>query len=142
MAIQRELTVSFDEVFSHGAWLVSAVQPVRDYDRSSREVTVQEVLRDEAGQPVLLDGEQQGVWQVEVMDGDEEVTGETKKVRVKIVGLRVSPWVNRDRCRVEQGKPHRCGARQAWSYWATGLRAVNEAPARERAQVGNGRAGR
>jgi len=164
MAIQRELTVSFDEVFPHGAWLVSAVQPVRDYARSSREVTVQEVVRDEAGNPVLVDGEQHAVWQVEVVDGDEEVTGEAKKVRVKFVsvrrpvpppaapgtpfrpvvleGLRVSPWVNRDRCRVEQGKPHRCGARQAWSYWATGLRAVNEAPARERAQVGNGRAGR
>jgi hypothetical protein len=164
MAIQRELTVSFDEVFPHGAWLVSAVQPVRDYARSSREVTVQEVVRDEAGNPVLVDGEQHAVWQVEVVDGDEEVTGEAKKVRVKIVsvrrpvpppaapgtpfrpvvleGLRVSPWVNRDRFRVEQGKPHRCGARQAWSYWATGLRAVNEAPARERASVGNGREGR
>jgi hypothetical protein len=164
MAIQRELTVSFDEVFSHGAWLVSAVQPVRDYDRSSREVTVQEVVRDEAGQPVLVDGEQQAVWQVEVMDGDEEVTGEAKKVRVKIVsvrrpvpppaapgtpfrpvvleGLSVRPWVNTDRCKPEPNKPHRCGARQAWSYWATGLRAVNERPGRERASVGNGRENR
>ena len=164
MAIPRELTVPSDEVFPHGTWLVSAVQPVRDFKRSSRDVTVQEVVRDEAGNPVLVDGEQQAIWQVEVMDGDEEVTGDAKKVRVKIVavrrpvpppaapgtpfrpvvleGLRVQPWVNRDRCRVEPGQPHRCGARQAWSYWATGLRAVNEAPARERAQVGNGREGR
>ena len=164
MAIQRELTVSFDEVFPRGAWLVSAVQPVRDFKRSSREVTVQEVVRDEAGTPVLVEGEQQAIWQVEVVDGDEEATGETKKIRVKIVavrrpvpppvapgtpfrpvvleGLSVRAWVNIDRCRVEQGKPHRCGARQAWTYWATGLRAVNEAPGQERASVANGREGR
>jgi hypothetical protein len=164
MAIQRELMVSFDEVLPHGAWLVSAVQPVRDFKRSSREVTVQEVVRDEAGNPVLVDGEQQAIWQVEVVDGDEEVTGEAKKIRVKVVsvrrpvpppavpgtpfrpvvleGLSVRPWVNTDRCRVEPGQPHRCGARQAWSYWATGLRPVTEAPARERASVANGREGR
>jgi len=162
MAIQRELTVSFDQVFPHGAWLVSAVQPVRDFKRSSADVTVQEVVRDGADQPVLVDGEQQAIWQVEVVDGDEEVTGEAKKVRVKIVsvrrpvppapapgtpfrpvvleGLTVVPWVNRDRCKVEQGKPHRCGSRQAWSYWATGLRAPTEVSKRERpAAVGNGR---
>ena len=164
MAIQRKLTVSFAEVFPHGAWLVTSVEPSRDFKRSTREVTVQEVVRDEAGQPVLLDGEQQAVWQVEVLDGDEEVTGEAKKVKVKIVavrrpvppapapgtpfrpvvleGLWVSPWVNKDRCRVEQGKQHSCGARQAWSYWATGLRPVSEGPAREKASVGNGREGR
>jgi len=164
MAIQRELTVSFDEVFPHGAWLVSAVQPVRDYKRSSREVTVQEVVRDDGGNPALVDGEQQAIWQVEVVDGDEDVTGEAKKIRVKIVsvrrpvppplapgtpfrpvvleGLSVRAWVNTDRCRVEQGQPHRCGARQAWSYWATGLRGVDEAPGRERASVANGREGR
>jgi len=43
------------------------------------------VVRDEAGQPVLVDGEQQKVWQVDVLDGDDEVSGEAKKVRVKIV---------------------------------------------------------
>jgi hypothetical protein len=164
MAIQRKLTVSFDEVFPHGAWLVTSVEPSRDFKRSTREVTVQEVVRDEAGQPVLLDGEQQAVWQVEVVDGDEDVKGEAKKVKVKIVSVRrpvppapsgdtpfrpvvlegmwVSPWVNTDRCRVEQGKPHRCGARQAWSYWATGLRPVSPSAGRERASVGNGREGR
>ena len=44
MAIQRRLTVSFDEVFPHGAWLVSAVEPCRDFKRSSRDVVVQEVV--------------------------------------------------------------------------------------------------
>lgn len=29
----------------------------------------------------------------------------------------LAAWVNTDRCRVEQGQPHRCGARQAWTYW-------------------------
>jgi len=146
MAIQRRISVIHDDVFPKGAWLVSAVAPVRDYDRSSRDVEVQEVVRDEAGHPVLVEGEQLLVWQVEVMDGDEEVVGESKKVKVKIAavrrpvpppatagtpfrpvvleGLSVSPWLNRDRCRVETGKAHRCGARQAWSYYATGLAAV------------------
>jgi hypothetical protein len=164
MAIQREITVPFDEVFPVGAWLVSNVEPARDYKRSSRDVEVQEVVRDEAGQPVLVDGEQQKVWQVDVLDGDDEVSGEAKKVRVRIVsvrqpvpppnatgtpfrpvvleGLTVRPWLNRDRCKVEPGQPHRCGARQAWSYWATGLRAVEAAPAPQRASAGNGREGR
>jgi hypothetical protein len=161
MAIQRELTVSFDEVLPQGAWLVSAVQPVRDYKRSSREVTMQEVVRDESGNPVLVDGEQQAIWQVEVMDGDDEVTGEAKKIRVKIVsvrrpvpppavpgtpfrpvvleGLSVRPWINTDRCKPEPNKPHRCGARQAWSYWATGLRPVERAAPPAKAGAGNGR---
>ena len=51
MAIQRRLTVAFDEVFPHGEWLVTSVEPSRDFKRSTREVTVQEVVRDEAGQP-------------------------------------------------------------------------------------------
>jgi hypothetical protein len=59
MAIQRELSVPFDEVFPHGAWLVSKVEPVRDFDRSTADVTVQEVVRDDNSQPVLVDGEQQ-----------------------------------------------------------------------------------
>jgi hypothetical protein len=164
MAIQREITVPSDEVFPQGTWLVSKVEPVRDFKRSSREVEVQEVVRDQAGQPVLVDGEQQKVWQVDVLDGDDEVSGEAKKVRVKIVsvrqpvpppnvtgtpfrpvvleGLTVVPWLNRDRCKVEPGQPHRCGARQAWSYWATGLRAVDGAPAPQRVSAGNGREGR
>ena len=166
MAIQRRLTVTFDEVFPHGVWLVSAVEPCRDFKRSSRDVVVQEVVRDEAGQPVLVDGEHQAIWQVEVLDGDEAITGEAKKFKVKIVsvrqpvppaavagtpfrpvvleGLSMQAWVNTDRCRVEANKPHRCGARQAWSYWATGLRPVSEGQARERATSGpgNGREGR
>jgi hypothetical protein len=161
MAIQRELSVPFDEVFPHGAWLVSKVEPVRDFDRSTADVTVQEVVRDDNSQPVLVDGEQQAIWQVEVLDGDEDVTGEAKKVRVKIVsarrpvpppalpglpfrrvvleGLSVVPWLNRDRCKVEKGKQHRCGARQAWSYWATGLRPVEGAAPPAKDGAGNGR---
>jgi hypothetical protein len=164
MAMKGAIRVAFDDVFSHGAWMPGGVEPARDFKRSSREVEVQEVVRDESGAPVLVDGEQQRIWQVDVIDGDESVSGEATRVRVKIVsvrqpvppppfpgtpfrpvvieGLSVNPWVNRDRCKVEANKPHRCGARQAWSFWATGLRPANPASGAgaEKATAGNGRA--
>jgi hypothetical protein len=167
MAMQGAMRVAFDDVFAHGAWLPGSVQPVRDFKRSSKDVEVQEVVRDDKGEPVLVDGEQQRVWQVDVIDGDEDVSGEAKRVRVKIVsvrrpvppalfpgtpfrpvvleGLSVRAWVNTDRCKVEAGRPHRCGARQAWSFWATGLREANPASAAagaEKVGAGNGRAAR
>ena len=126
MAIQRVLTVSFDEMFPHGAWLVSVVEPVRDFKRSSRGDRPGGGARRGRGTRCSSTASSKAIWQVEVMDGDEEVTGEAKKFRVKIVavrrpvpppaapgtpfrpvvldGLRVQPWVNRDRCRVEQGQ--------------------------------------
>lgn len=168
MAMKGAIRVAFDDVFPHGAWVQGGVEPVRDFKRSSQDVEVQELVRDESGEPVLVDGEPQRVWQVDVIDGDESVSGEQTRVRVKIVsvrqpvlppafpgtpfrpvvieGLSVNPWVNRDRCKVDPKKPHRCGARQAWSFWATGLRpaAVAGMPAAggERAAAGNGRAAR
>ena len=166
MAMKGAIRVAFDDVFGQGAFLSGGVQPARDFKRSSREVEVQEVLRDENGEPVLVDGEQQRVWHVDVIDGDEGVSGEASRVRVKVVsvrqpvpppaipgtrfrpvvleGLAVRAWVNTDRCKVEAGKPHRCGARQAWSFWATGLQPANSAATaeREKSAAGNGRAAR
>jgi hypothetical protein len=163
MAMQGVIRVAFDDVFPHGAWLAPGrVEPARDFKRSSREVEVQEVVRDAAGEPVLVDGEQQRVWHVDVIDGDESVSGEATRVRVKIVsvrqpvppppvpgtpfrpvileGLSVRAWVNTDRCKVEANRPHRCGARQAWSFWATGLRPGNPAATAEAAKAGAGNA--
>ena len=166
MAMNGFIQVDHDGVFPQGAFLLNAPQPARDFKRSSQDVEVQEVVRDETGAPVLVDGEQQRVWQVDVIDGDEGVSGEASRVRVKVVsvrqpvpppaipgtrfrpvvleGLAVRAWVNTDRCKVEAGKPHRCGARQAWSFWATGLRAPDSGPTveREKAPAGNGRAAR
>ena len=88
MAIQGAIRVAFDDVFSRGAWMPGGVEPARDFKRSSKEVEVQEIVRDAAGQPVLVDGEQQRVWHVDVIDGDESVSGEATRVRVKIVSVR------------------------------------------------------
>jgi hypothetical protein len=166
MALNGFIRVTFEDVFSRGAFLLNAPQPARDFKRSSQDVEVQEVVRDEAGAPVLVDGEQQRVWQVDVIDADEDVSGEATRVRVKIIsvrqpvpppaipgtpfrpvvleGLMAKAWVNRDRCRVEANKPHRCGAKQAWSLMATGLRPANVPgmPTGDKATAGNGRAAR
>jgi hypothetical protein len=109
------------------------VEPVRDFDRSTKETAVQAVDR-ESGQPV---------WRVDVIDADPEARDKT--VRVKIVapvqpvplatapgvpfrpvvlqGVALRPWVNTDRCKPRRGQPHQCGAQIAWSYWATGMAA-------------------
>ena len=168
MAMNGFIKANHDDLFPQGAFLLNTPQPARDFKRSSQDVEVQEVVRDETGAPVLVDGEQQRVWQVDVIDADEDVSGEATRVRVKIIsvrqpvpppaipgtpfrpvvfeGLAVKAWVNRDRCRVEANKPHRCGAKQAWSLMATGLRPANVPGAategKAPATAGNGRAAR
>src|SRR5215204_2020914 len=70
MAINGAIHVDFDEAFPYGMWLVGKVQPVKDWERSSDGVDQQKVVRDELGDPVLVGGQPQRLWQVEVMDGD------------------------------------------------------------------------
>jgi hypothetical protein len=165
MAMKGAIRVAFEDVFPHGAYLSGPVQPARDFKRSTREVDIQEVVRDEKGDPVLVNGQQQLIWQVDVIDGDEDVQGETSRIRVKITsirqpvpppaipgtrfrpvvleGLAARAWVNTDRCKVEKDKQHRCGARQGWSFFATGLAPVPGAPAGdEKVGAGNGRTAR
>ncbi len=71
MALQGAIPVEFGHVFPHGAYVLS-VQPVRDFDKSTREHTVQEREK-ETGELV---------WSVEVIDADPEAREST--VRVKI----------------------------------------------------------
>ena len=105
MAIQGAIRVQFGDVFPHGAFAV-AVEPMRDFDKSTREHTVQ--ARDkESGAPV---------WTVEVLDADPEARQAERSVKVKIAadhqpllpdlmagtpfrpvefeGLRLRPYVN------------------------------------------------
>jgi hypothetical protein len=125
MAIQGAIRVQFADVFPHGAFAV-AVEPVRDFDKSTRDHTVQ--ARDkESG--VL-------VWAVEVLDADPEARASERSVKVKIAadqqpampelmagtpfrpvefeGLRVRPYVN------GQG-------RLAYSFNASAMRGPNPA---------------
>ena len=60
MAINGRFRVSMEDVFPHGAYVVSEVEPVRDFDKSTRERMVQQVDRD-SGLPV---------WSVSVLDAD------------------------------------------------------------------------
>jgi hypothetical protein len=74
MAMPRKIPVDFQVAFPHGAYAVGEVQPLRDYDRSTKDSVVQMVDPDTG----LL------VWQVEVVDGDPDAKKSTRTVAVKI----------------------------------------------------------
>jgi hypothetical protein len=133
MAINGAIPMAHDDVFPHGCFVVGEVEPMKDFDRSTRDTAVQAVDK-ETGQPL---------WRVDVIDADPEARDKT--VRIKLVapvqpvppaqapgvpfrpvvlqGLTLRPWVNTDRCKPQTGRPHRCGSQIAWSFWATGLAA-------------------
>jgi hypothetical protein len=125
MAINGRFKVSMGDVFPHGAYVVSEVEPVRDFEKSTRERAVQATDR-ESGQLV---------WSVSVLDADPDARKDSKTVTVKIAapvqpippeamaglpfrpvefdGLTVTPYVNDNGGR----------ARIAYSFRATGMRA-------------------
>ena len=72
MAIQGPIALGHEGVFLHGCYVVGEVEPVRDFDRSTRETPVQAVDK-ETGELV---------WQVDVVDADPDARDKT--VRVKI----------------------------------------------------------
>lgn len=73
MSIPKWLRVGHDQVFSLGAFLVSEVTPMIDFDKSSGENRVQARDRD-TGLPM---------WQVEVLDGDPAAPRRSRTVTVK-----------------------------------------------------------
>ena len=138
MAINGRFKVSMGDVFPHGAYVVSEVEAVRDFDKSTRERPVQAVDK-ESG---LL------VWAVSVLDADPDARKDAKTVTVKISaphqpvppeamagvpfrpvefdGLTVTPYMDDKRNRV------------AYSFRATGMRAPHTGSAKQapRAQSG------
>ncbi len=72
MALGRNIPISMEQAFPHGAYAVGAVEQVIDFDASTREQRVQAKDR-ESGLPV---------WAVSVFDADPEARA--KVVRVKI----------------------------------------------------------
>ena len=74
MAMPRKLPVEFGVAFPYGAYAVGEVQPVRDYDRSTKDKPVQAVDPDTG---LLL-------WQVEVVDGDPDARKSNRTMAVKI----------------------------------------------------------
>lgn len=136
MAIARKFKISHDEVFSFGAYLVSDVAPMKDFDRSTRENAVQAVDKD-TGLPL---------WSVDVLDADPEASKKAKTVTVKFAakvqpvppendgstpftmvvfqGLKATPWVDNARCQPpDAGKKHYCRAQLAWSFTADSMAA-------------------
>lgn len=134
MAIKTKFPVSMGDVFAHGAFVVSEVEAVRDFDKSAPGRPVQQ-LDKESGLPV---------WSVSVLDADPEARRADKTVTVKIAathqpvppeaahglpfrpvefeGLTVTPYVNEN-----GGRP-----RVAYSFRATAMRA----PAGQRPAAG------
>ena len=80
MAMPRKIPVEFGLAFPYGAYAVGEVQPVRDYDKSTRERVVQAADPD-TGLPL---------WSVEVVDGDPEAKKSNRTMSVKITA-RVQP---------------------------------------------------
>jgi hypothetical protein len=74
VALSSRFKITMADVFPHGAYLVSEVEPVRDFDKSSASRPVQSVDK-ESGLPV---------WAVSVLDADPEARRGDKTVTVKI----------------------------------------------------------
>jgi hypothetical protein len=73
MSMPKWLQITHDRVFPYGAFLVSEVTPMIDFDKSSGENRVQATDR-ETGSPM---------WQVEVLDGDPAAPKRSRTVTVK-----------------------------------------------------------
>jgi hypothetical protein len=136
MAIKGAIQMTHGGVFPHGCYVVGDVQPMRDFDRSTKDQAVQAVDRDTG----LL------VWTVDVVDADPDARERTMRVKVlapvqpvppaeaegvpfrpvEFDGLTASPYV----ATTASGR-----GRLAWSFRATGMRA----PSRSPVGVGNGK---
>ena len=138
MAIKGAIPMTHGDVFPHGCFAVGDVQPMRDFDRSTKDQAVQAVDRDTG----------ELVWAVDVIDADPEARERT--VRVKLLapvqpvppevmagapfrpdefeGLTATPYV----ATMASGR-----SRLAWSFRATGMRAPGRVPA----AAGNAKAG-
>lgn len=75
MAMPRKIPLDFGVVFPFGAYAVGEVQPVRDYDRSTKDNLVQATDPDTG---VLL-------WSVDVVDGDPDARKANRTMSVKIL---------------------------------------------------------
>jgi hypothetical protein len=74
MAINGRFTVSMDEAFPAGLYVTSEVEPVRDFEKSSRETPVQ-ALDKESGLRL---------WEFTVADPDPEARKNSRQLTVKI----------------------------------------------------------
>jgi hypothetical protein len=130
---------TMEKLLPMGAWLVSGVEAIKDFDRSGPGVEgfVQALDKETGAQ----------LWTVTVQSGDmENAPAWLQRFKVKVAsaarpelppvmpgtpfrpvwldGLSVIPYVDDSKCTgAEQGRRHRCRARVAYSVRATGLHA-------------------
>ncbi|MHA6793159.1 plasmid replication, integration and excision activator [Pseudonocardia bannensis] len=74
MALTGSFRIGHDEAFPMGAFVVGEVEPIRDFDKSTRERFVQQLDR-ETGLPL---------WSVTVLDADPAARKSDKTLTVKI----------------------------------------------------------
>ncbi|WP_410794067.1 plasmid replication, integration and excision activator [Kribbella sp. C-35] len=141
MSMPRRVMVQFGLAFPYGLYAVGPVEPELDFERSSKDRPVQ--ARDKETEQL--------VWKVEVMDPDPDTKKNDRTFVVRLLaevqpvlpeslpglpftpihleGLTAAPWVDTRSCTgPENGKGHRCRARQGWSYRATDVKAPKNMP--------------
>ena len=131
MSIPKWLQIGHEQVFSHGAFLVSEVTPMIDFDKSSSENRVQARDRD-TGLPM---------WQVEVLDGDPAAPKRSRTVTVKFAspkqppvpanssGTPFTPVVFDGLMALPYVEKSSDFSRIAWSFRASEMRAPGKPPA-------------
>lgn len=74
MAIDGRFKCQMEDLFPFGAFVTSVVEPVRDFDKSTRESPVQ-ALDKESGLPM---------WEFTLQDGDPEASKAMRSFQVKL----------------------------------------------------------
>lgn len=128
--------VPHDLIFPHGCYLVTDIEPMRDFDKSTRENFVQAVDK--------ITGLR--LWAAMAHDADPDVRKAEKTVEIKFMaevqpvppptvagtpfrpvefdGLTVTPYTDDKACKpARAGEQHRCRTRIAYSLRALGMRA-------------------
>ena len=138
MSIPKWLQIGHEQVFSLGAFLVSEVTPMIDFDKSSGDNRVQATDRD-TGSPM---------WQVEVLDGDPAAPKRSRTVTVKFAaqsqpvapanssGTPFTPVVFEGLMALPYSERSGDFSRIAWSFRALGM----TAPGKPSAASSTGRA--
>ena len=130
--MQRRIGIKQFEHFTHPLLLVGEVEPRRDFEKSSKDNPVQEVDKESGVR----------VWEAEVVNTDPEARKADRSFTVKIISerqpvppesadasgmrpvvfahLEAMPWMD-DRMCSGKDQPHRCRAKIAWSYRASGF---------------------
>lgn len=131
MSIPKWLQLTHDQVFPCGAFVVSEVMPMIDFDKSSGENRVQATDR-ETGAPM---------WQVEVLDGDPAAPKRSRTVTVKFAsptqpvaptntsGTPFTPVIFEGLIALPYIERSGDFSRIAWSFRASGMTAPGKSPA-------------